>query len=92
MENSIEALVEVAKFGNQVESFLSREIGTFHLVVAEEEVNSALRQLKRIDPEDVKSMRALQAQIWRWESFRNWLGESVVAGLKALDVLEDRED
>ena len=91
MTQEIEILMDVAVLGKQVENFMASELGRFLLGRADAEVLTGVAQLKNLAHTDANAIRLAQAQVWRGESLRDWLEEAVRAGLKAQDVLEDRD-
>lgn len=83
--------VRTAVFGKQVEEFLKTDIGKYLVSRAEEEVEIAARQLKRVAPWRTTKIRALQNQILTAERFQMWLGNAVADGHQALNLLENEE-
>lgn len=91
-ENESEVLLDVAIFGEQVDQFLKSDIGQYLLQHAAAEEARGLSELKRVLCTDPEAVWKAQNKVWRGESFRIWLTEAVSAGLKAQEVLEDREE
>jgi hypothetical protein len=85
-------LIDVAALGDQVEAFFDSRVGKFIIQRINFEVERSVEQLKKVDPSKTEEVRAIQNEIWRAETLRQWLEESVTAGLKALEVLEERDD
>ena len=81
-----------ASFGQQVQSFWDSDVGGYLRTRAQECYTAAIRELKSCDPADWKKVARLQGEVWRSESFEDWLSEAIMDGLKSLDLLESHED
>ena len=90
--NETEVLFDVAILGEQVDAFYHSDMGKFILTRLEAETNAGLKELKTVNPSDAERVREAQNRVWRAESLKGWLDEAIMAGLKAKDILEDRED
>lgn len=75
----------------QVEAFLLSPIGKYLIGRAEEEIESATEVLKRIDPEDPKSIRVQQQIIQVAESVQYWLADAIQAGHNAAEAAINKE-
>lgn len=75
----------------QVEAFLHGPIGQFLIQRADEEIESAVEALKRIDPEDPKGIRAQQHIIQVAESVQYWLADAIQAGHNAAEAAINKE-
>lgn len=84
-------LYEVSVLGKQVHDFMKSDVGRYMLQRADFEVNDAFEKLKTCDAANVNEVRRLQNNIWVAESVKTWMAEAVGEGLRALDILEDRE-
>jgi len=84
--------LEVAVFGKQVEIFWDSQIGQYLLENTLREYNMALESLKTISPTDTASIVRLQGEIWRAESFKDWLSQAMIAGMKATQILEGMDE
>ena len=89
-EESKRQLIETAVLGRQVEDWLKTDIGQYLLARAEERGRIATEKLKVAHVWRKNHIRALQAEIWKCESFREWLNDAMTEGKLALDELEDR--
>jgi hypothetical protein len=83
-------LLQTVDFGMEVEAFLQSAIGKYVTERAESEVELAVEDLKRVDPEDAKTVRALQTQVRVAESVCYWLAEAIQTGLNAQQELYDQ--
>lgn len=83
-----EELYARTAFGKQVDQFYSSAVGSYLRERAREECGTALMALKSCDPTDSKLVARLQGEVWRSESFENWLGEAILDGLKSLELIE----
>lgn len=59
---------------------------------AREQSRVAVDQLKTVDPEDVKSVRALQNKVMVADSILGWLGDVIHEGQVALEALKEDQD
>jgi hypothetical protein len=84
-------VVRWATFGKLVEDFLSGPIGAHLVSKAQGEIDEAVEKLKHVDPEDAKSIRALQNRAHVAESIVGWLGDVIHEGLGALAALKEDE-
>lgn len=75
----------------QVEVFLQGPIGQFLIKRADEEIESAVEALKRIDPEDPKGIRAQQHIIQVAESVQYWFADAIQAGHNAAEAAINKE-
>ena len=75
----------------QVEAFLLSPIGKYLIARAEEEIEAATEVLKRIDPEDPKSIRVQQQIIQVAESVQYWLADAIQAGHNAAEAAINKE-
>jgi len=82
-------LVRTATFGRQVEDFLATDIGKYLVGRAEQEAKDALDKLKVTSPWRHNRIRDLQAMVWQAENFQQWLGNAIVEGRHALQMLQD---
>lgn len=83
-----EELYARAAFGQQAQQFWSSQLGEYLQGRARECYTAAIRELKICDPTDAKRVSRLQGEVWRAESFEDWLSEAILDGLKSLDLIE----
>ena len=69
--------------GFQVQAFLGSELGQYLIHRAEACIESAVERLKVADPEDSKTLRAIQNEIRVAESVQYWLADAITAGQNA---------
>lgn len=84
--------VRTAVFGRQVEDFLNGDIGAFLLKRAQADITEGLDELRDVDPEDPKAVRAAQNKVRVAQSIINWLGDVVQQGHQAMAVLNGETD
>lgn len=84
-------LLDRAQFGKQVELFWSSRVGEYLRTRLHEVYTAAIQELKTVDPTDTKRIRELQNDIFKAESFEQWLSQAVMDGLKSLEILEGDE-
>ncbi len=78
-----------AVLGRDADEFLSTELGRYLLGRIDIEIETAVNQLKSVHPWRRKRIQALQNEIWRAESVKNWLEELIIEGRNAEQTLED---
>ena len=86
------ALVNQAVLGEQLDQFWRSEVGQYLLAKVEQECIMALEHLATADPSDINTMRDHQSTYKRAMSFKTWIENGIVAGLKAVEILEEREE
>lgn len=91
MTDEAEILLDVAVLGEQIEQFLKSDIGKYLSEHAEEVISEGMNELKVADCNDAKAVWTAQNKVWLGERFRHWIKEAVTAGLKAREILEERE-
>lgn len=91
MEDMEPALIAQAVLGKEVESFMASDVGKYILARADEEYQSGVCVLKHCSAMDTMTIQEAQNKVWRAESLRQWLEEAVISGLKAHEILEERE-
>jgi len=92
LAREIEGLVDAAVLGKQVDDFMRSDVGRFLLQRAAEEQARGYEALRDVDATDARAVLRAQAEVWRAESIADWLGKSVIDGLRATEILESRED
>ena len=85
-------LYDIAVLGEQVDAFIRSDVGKYVLDKANRELEVSLTELRKVDPYDSKLVQKFQNEVWRAENLVTWLAESIQAGLKAKDILEEREE
>jgi hypothetical protein len=87
-----EELYARAAFGRQVDQFWSSAVGNYLRGRALECYTTAIKELKSCDATDTKRVMRLQGEVWRAESFEDWMSEAIMDGLKSLDLIENPGD
>ena len=87
-----EVLLDVAVLGKQIDNFLQSDVGKYLLGHIDNDIKSAYKDLRDTSPTDTKAIMEAQNKVIRAESIKGWLSNAVIAGLKATQVLESRED
>lgn len=85
---SNDTLIAEAMLGQDAAEFMRTDLGRYLLGRAEQEAHEAADKLKRVSPWRRRRIAELQAEIWRAESFRDWLLELVRLGESAEHALE----
>lgn len=89
--SSEQELYAEAALGRQVEGFFQGDLGRYLLGCADQEIESAMDELKHVHPWRSRKIRDLQNKIYRAESFKVWLSELIIRGQQALATLETTE-
>ena len=84
-------LLRAIDFGFEVEAFLNTDIGKFLITRAEGEVETAVEELKRVEPDDTTAVRNIHTRIKVAESVLYWLAEAISAGNLAQQELHERD-
>jgi len=91
MSGETDMLLAEAMLGRDAEEFLATDIGRYLVGRAQIEADEAMAKLKRTASWRRRRITELQAEIWRAESLRSWLGELVASGKAAEAALEQAE-
>lgn len=84
-------LLKSVDLGFQAEAFLQSDIGRYLVHRAEAQIEEAVDVLKGADPEDAKTIRALQNTIAVAESIQYWLADVIQQGENAQQQLHEGE-
>lgn len=87
---NVNPLEQSIAFGFEVEAFLSSDIGKYLIQRADEEIEDAVEELKRADPDIPSVIRALQSKISVAESIQYWLAEAIQDGINSMNELNDQ--
>lgn len=89
MENNLlKARIEL---GEDAEKFVRSKLGEAVVAIAEGQANAAYNELARVAPWRRRRIAQLQVQIWRAESFQQWIAEIITEGRHALELLEGED-
>ena len=75
----------------QVEAFLSGPVGQYLIKRSDEQIESALEEMKRVNPENATQIRALQHLIHVAEDIQYWLADAIQAGHNAAEEFINKE-
>ncbi len=75
------------ELGLEVEAFLGLKVGEYLLACCEQDRNEALEKLATVEPEDAKSIRAIQQQIQVCQMIPAYLHEIVIRSRQAEEML-----
>lgn len=84
--------VRVAVFGKQVEDFLTGDVGDYLIKQAQYEITTATEKLVKTASWRRRRIQDLQNEIYRAESFKDWLGFAVQAGIQATNRIQGDEE
>ena len=87
-KNLLKARIEL---GEDAEAFVRSKLGEAIIAIAEGQANSAYNEIARISPWRKRRISQLQTQIWRSESFQQWLAEIITEGRNSLELLEGED-
>jgi len=80
-------LKKAATLGVEAEKFVQSNLGRALVERAQDVVDQAVAELKKINPKDTEGITRLQNEIWKAESFITWLDEIFEEGLTAEEAL-----
>lgn len=83
--------MNLARFGIEVEVFLSSPVGRYVKDMADAQALAAMDKLSDADPHDAEAIRKLQNEIKVARSVMEWLAGAVQRGHNALRTQEARE-
>ena len=83
-------LIAAAELGEQGRAFLDSDLGRVMLGMARQEVEQAQEDLLKVDPEDVKTVRAIQNRAAFGQHFQQWLIELISDGESAIIALQQQ--
>lgn len=84
--------VRAAMFGQDVKRFLQTEIGSYLVKKADTESQAALRDLREVDPFDGPKVSACQMRVKVAEAVIVWLGDAIVHGEEAIELLKQEQE
>ena len=79
-EEELDEAFEVAKFGIEVERFLSTPIGKYLVERAEREGDEAIKAMKQVDPSNESEVRKVQDGLTIPDKVVSWLAEAIGEG------------
>lgn len=84
---------EAAAFGREVELFIDEHpIGKYIVEQARADLELVKEQLLTVEPEDTRTIRALQQRGAIAESVRQWLARAIQNGREAQAILQQERD
>jgi hypothetical protein len=84
-------LIAAAALGKEAKDFKASDLYRCMVGFAEQEVMIAQEALSSADPEDPKTIRALQNDIRLYSAFKNWLDELIDNGEAALTAFDQQQ-
>lgn len=90
MTENAEIIAE-AVLGKDAEEFIQSELGRYIIARVEQEREEAITALTTVSVWRRNRIRTLQNEVWRCDTFKSWLAETVIRGKQALDLLEQRD-
>jgi hypothetical protein len=83
--------VRAAVFGVQVQQFLDSEIGVYLIERADNQAETALKELVIADPTQPEVIRAIQNRIKVADSIVSWIREAIEMGDQATESLREMQ-
>lgn len=80
-----------AMLGNDAEAFKRTKLGQYIMDRAAHHVDQLTKELKRHDPVDTEGIRTLQNEIWKHETFEQWIDDAINSGHAAMQNLLQME-
>ena len=90
MSDNLDHLIAAAELGEESRKFLESDLGRCILGMAAQEASIAEKKLSTVDPTDSKTITALQNEVWRANSFEQWLVELLDEGEAAMNVFKQQ--
>lgn len=88
-ELEVELLIDL---GQQIEKFLITNAGKYVIDRCDDEMETAVQDLRKHDANDAAGIRELQNRIYRAESIVDWFQEAVTAGHNAQQQISQPEE
>lgn len=85
-------LVAEAEVGDEARQFLESDLGKTILGIAQQQIEEAMLRLRSVDPTDANTIRQIQNEIWRAESFEEWLKQLFHNGEAAIQLYRQQRD
>lgn len=82
-------LWDTAVFGKQVEEFMRSNVGQYIMAKAQRDYLEAVRHLRDCTTDELVQF---QSDMKRAESIQGWFVSAIEEGLRALNVIEGKED
>lgn len=89
--SDVDVLKAEAILGKDAEEFISSELGRYIIERVEQDKSEAIVKLSTVSVWRKNKIRDLQNEIWRCDTFKSWLAETVTRGRQAMDLLEQRD-
>jgi len=86
-----DTLIAEAQVGQEAEDWLNSELGRYAVGCANQDIQEAMDQLKRVDPDDSKMIRDLQLKITSRELAIRWIMEMIDRGNDAFQQLNTEQ-
>lgn len=80
-------LLSEVELGLEIEKFLRGPIGIYLLERSKDQADEAMAKLKVVKPENTEQIREIQTEIWRCDSFEQWLRDAILNGRNAEEQL-----
>lgn len=74
--------------GEEAIAFLDSPLGKTLLGMAQQEVNGAVQDMLKADPEDLKAMRDIQLRMYLGATFEEWLRYLIVQAEQSMETLK----
>lgn len=85
-------LIAAAELGDQGRLFLKGDLGRCLIGLSEQDAQTALEELARVDAEDPKAIRKLQNDYYRAVTFKEYLVSLVAEGDNAISVFRQQQE
>lgn len=89
--SEIDERIAALELHEEARRFFNTQIGKYVLGASDQEVQAALEELKKADPEDAKKIRELQTKIAVAEGAILWMGEAIANGRQVLQLISEEE-
>jgi hypothetical protein len=82
----------LSTLSEDAQRFKASKLGIYLDLRAKEVLAEALEGLKKVDPEDKKTITRLQSDAWKAESFMDWLDELIEADNAGAEAVPDYDE
>lgn len=92
MPEDKQELFAAAYMGDQAEKFFKTDLGEYLLTRVDDIIETERRKLEEEDPSKREAIQKIQNEIWRARKFQSWLGELIIDGQQARELIEIEEE
>lgn len=87
-----DTLIAEAVIGDEAKNFIESDLGKTILGMIEQDIALATAKYREVDPTDSKTVRDIQNEVWRAETFKSYLLQLFQRGEQAIHVFAQQRD